>query len=337
MYLARIRVRGKIHYFIRQSYHDPETDLLVSRDLFDLGPDPSRFIIYQGGTCYYVDERVEDAIRSSGVEPAGDVLDDIFWPFVQRDIRKTLAPFRQPRKYIRTSKLSGSELELIRTGIHLFDKRRMYYLRYGNIDQSRMGRVPPKLYRKLLYKSRDELEQFFMDLERSLETTEYRQYVYVIFNLQHHFSQLTAKHMPQALNQEKLDDVFLHEIGKLNSDLSFWAGMGTGERLHDYLTRYVIMFFDYDFGPSSFMDDYIRQFMNSRRQFRFPKKAASVTIDEASTVFGVSKDGLIKMSKRELTRLYRTRAHELHPDKGGEHDTFVRLTQAYQDLLKRKQ
>jgi predicted 2-oxoglutarate/Fe(II)-dependent dioxygenase YbiX len=27
---------------------------------------------------------------------------------------------------------------------------------------------------------------------------------------------------------------------------------------------------------------------------------------------------------------------KLHPDKGGEHETFVKLTQAYHDLLKTK-
>jgi curved DNA-binding protein CbpA len=42
------------------------------------------------------------------------------------------------------------------------------------------------------------------------------------------------------------------------------------------------------------------------------------------------------MSRRELIRLYRRKAQELHPDKGGDQDQFVRLTEAYQDLIKRK-
>ncbi len=39
------------------------------------------------------------------------------------------------------------------------------------------------------------------------------------------------------------------------------------------------------------------------------------------------------MSGRELTRLYRQRAKNLHPDTGGEHEVFIRLTAAYEQLL----
>jgi DnaJ-class molecular chaperone len=42
------------------------------------------------------------------------------------------------------------------------------------------------------------------------------------------------------------------------------------------------------------------------------------------------------MSRRELCRLYRKRAQEHHPDKGGDSKKFIRLTEAYQSLLKRK-
>jgi predicted 2-oxoglutarate/Fe(II)-dependent dioxygenase YbiX len=37
-----------------------------------------------------------------------------------------------------------------------------------------------------------------------------------------------------------------------------------------------------------------------------------------------------------LSRLYRRRAQELHPDKGGDHETFLRLTAAYHKLLRVK-
>ena len=42
------------------------------------------------------------------------------------------------------------------------------------------------------------------------------------------------------------------------------------------------------------------------------------------------------MSRRNLARLYRRKAQELHPDKGGDHDQFVRLTRAYNELMKSK-
>ena len=38
------------------------------------------------------------------------------------------------------------------------------------------------------------------------------------------------------------------------------------------------------------------------------------------------------MSKAALTRLFRRRAKKLHPDAGGDHETFVRLTAVYEEF-----
>jgi predicted 2-oxoglutarate/Fe(II)-dependent dioxygenase YbiX len=64
--------------------------------------------------------------------------------------------------------------------------------------------------------------------------------------------------------------------------------------------------------------------------------SSSVTLGEASAIFGKTKSTLKEMSRHSLARLYRQRAQKLHPDKGGDHDKFVKLTQAYHDLLKTK-
>ncbi|MCG6892364.1 MAG: DnaJ domain-containing protein [Desulfobacteraceae bacterium] len=42
------------------------------------------------------------------------------------------------------------------------------------------------------------------------------------------------------------------------------------------------------------------------------------------------------MSRQELTKRYRQRARKYHPDKGGSHEAFVRLTRSYRILLQRK-
>jgi DnaJ-class molecular chaperone len=42
------------------------------------------------------------------------------------------------------------------------------------------------------------------------------------------------------------------------------------------------------------------------------------------------------MSRHELTKLYRKKAKEMHPDKGGGHDSFIKLTAAYNEFLKNK-
>jgi hypothetical protein len=127
-----------------------------------------------------------------------------------------------------------------------------------------------------------------------------------------------------------------NEICNLNSDRGFWGGLDAGESLHEYLTRYVFMYFDYEYAPRSFVEEYIRSFINGRRDYRPPYKSRSVTLVEASSIFGESKNTLKEMSRRRLARLYRRRAQKLHPDKGGDHEKFVKLTQAYHDLLKTK-
>jgi curved DNA-binding protein CbpA len=41
------------------------------------------------------------------------------------------------------------------------------------------------------------------------------------------------------------------------------------------------------------------------------------------------------MDKRTLTRKFRKLARTHHPDKGGNHDRFVELSEAYQALLEK--
>jgi DnaJ-class molecular chaperone len=54
---------------------------------------------------------------------------------------------------------------------------------------------------------------------------------------------------------------------------------------------------------------------------------------EAFTIFGLNGEQLASMRKKDLTRMYRQKAHELHPDKGGDTEQFIRLTLAYEELL----
>jgi len=42
------------------------------------------------------------------------------------------------------------------------------------------------------------------------------------------------------------------------------------------------------------------------------------------------------INEREFTRYFRKKAFELHPDRGGDHETFVAFINAYQILLMRK-
>ena len=96
------------------------------------------------------------------------------------------------------------------------------------------------------------------------------------------------------------------------------------------------MFYDYDFPAGSFLDDYIRQFMNQHRRGSFPARKVAEAYTEGAGLFGVSEEKLRGMDKRHLTTLYRKLAHEHHPDKGGNQESFVKLTEIYQQIIKGK-
>ena len=332
MYLARVRIEDRLHFIIRESRPDPEKGGYTSRDLLDLGDDPAVHLRYAGSHGFYVAPAVLDRLGEKGVTPAADELEELFWPFVAPEARRAMEPFRGRGKTF--APLTEAERQAIRR-LHPFDKRRLHFLRFGSIDQGPLHRLPPRLFRKLLHQSRDQLEQYFLEAESLLRPAEFKSYVYTIFDLRKYFGGDLVRRMPQAIDQAALDDRFFAELCKLQDDPAFRAGASAEERPPEYLSRYVIMFFDYEFGPGSVLDDYLRDFMNSRRQFR-PPPAGPVSPGEAAAIFEEKPEVLAALSPRELTRLYRKRAHQLHPDKGGEQEAFVRLTEAYHALLQRK-
>lgn len=335
MYLARHKKRGKIHYTIRESFE--KGGQFLSRNLFDLGLNPGQYIVYLDERSYYIDDEVTDALHARGVEADPEELDDIFWPFLDSEIKRTLGYVRQRAKARKQRKKISSQAEKeARSRVHIMDKRRIHYLKFGQIDQGYIGRMPVVLFESIMRKSRDEIEQNFIAMEQYLKPHERKQYVYVIFDLQRFFTELIAKKMPQGLNQSSVDRYFLEEICRLNKSQAFWAGLAVPSDLHDYLVRYVIMFFDYDFGYSTVLDDYVRDFMNRHRQYRPPSPKKIISDHEASKIFGITQDVLKNMTQQSLTRAYRRLAQKFHPDTGGAHEKFIKLTEAYQSLLKTK-
>jgi len=333
VYLAEYTINGRKKYLIRESRYHPDSNCWQSRDLFDLGRSPGKFIEYPGGNSFYIHESVNEQLTSLGAEYDLCELEELFWRFIRKDIRQKIEPFhcRGRRKSRKIEKKI-----LAQEQVQVFDKRRIYYLRCGVVDQLRIGRMPLKYFTALLNKSRDEIEQYIMHLEKSLHPREYKQYVYVIFDLQRYFRASPARTIPQALDQAKLDSYFIKDLCRLGEDDFFWTGLQKGKGLHEYLVRYAVMFFDYEFDGGSAWDEYLQNFINSKRFYREPPLRATVTMSEVVEIFGVTENDLKDMNKIELTKLFRQKAHELHPDKGGEHDAFVRLTEAYKELLERK-
>jgi hypothetical protein len=335
VYLAQRRIEGKTRFFIRETYRDANG--LHCRDLFDLGTDPREFVVYPGGNAFYIKEVVEDAIVSLNAKATQDDLETVFWPFIKPEIRRVIEPFqdRAKSRTHRRDRNPKSDAEL-RFGVHVFDKRRILFLRCGWAGMPGIEKIPPKLCLQFLEKSRDEIEQRFLTQERCLSPSELKTYLFATLDLQRFFPESFAKRLPEALDPRKIDKYFLEEICRLQQDRSFWAGEKTGETLHQYLIRYVIMFFDNDFDQGLLMGDYVKDFMNRQRFHWASHKHRMVSLDKASAVFGIKKETLKTMTKKGLTRIYRRMAQKLHPDKGGTQEEFVRLTEAYQELLRRK-
>jgi hypothetical protein len=335
MYLATLTRGQTKHYEIRQSLPGDDHRYLEYQVVFDLGGDPGRYIERLSDDICYFSAELEERLQQETSEDASLILEELLWDFLPAEEQTRLSIFRHRGK-ARVSALSEGERSAIEKDIHLFDRRRLYYLRYGAVDQSRIFRLNPKLYRPLLNKCRDEREFYLLDLEKALQHNELRTYVFAIFDLQRHFTESFSATMPEALNQIDIADFFIEEICSLNDDKSFWRTGTGGTSLHDHLIRYMIMFFDHGYGRRSLFDDFVREFMGRHRAFSWPEKKPSVSTGQAEKIFQRKWQKLQKMSRRELTRLYRERAKELHPDSGGNHEQFIELNGAYASLMARK-
>lgn len=333
MYLARRIQQNSIHYIIRESY--VHKGVLQHRDLLELGSNPSQYVIYADNRNFYIDERVGDLLRKKGVDPDPFELEKLFYPFIDPILKQRVDAFADRARHRRWRPASQKLRERIVGETHPFDRRRLHFLRFGQTDQRGLLRNVA-FYRILLDKSRDEIEQYFLYNEMILRPHEYKNYMYAIFNLQAFFTESFAHTMPEALNAEKMDEHFIDQICTLDRDENFWQGLKRKDRLHEYLARYVIMYFDFSFASGTGWEEYIRTFMDSRRRFTPPRSSRSVTMSEAATIFGVSQAELSSMSYRELKALFRKKARELHPDKGGKHEEFIELAAAYQEMSRTK-
>ncbi len=332
MYLARRFVNNRLQYMLRESY--PCGDCLASRDLIDLGDDPGRFIVYPGGSSFYIDDWIFDQLDRLRVSWDYSAVEQLFLPFLDPFVRAKIEPFARRRQNAGWRPLSRAAREEVIGQTHVFDRRRLYFLRLGQTDLSQMDRSPG-LYKVLLHKSRDEIEQLILEREQQLRPHEYKRYIFAIFDLQRFFEEGFAVSMPQALDGDKLDDFFLQEVCRLDRDSRFWQGLERSrDRLVPYLIRYVIMYFDYSFPQTRSWNEYVRARTGARRRHRPSRSGSRMNLQEIGRVFGLSRAELSALSRSELTRLYRRKAHELHPDKGGDHDRFIELTSAYQELLR---
>jgi hypothetical protein len=327
MYLARIAEKGKIRYIIRQSYAAGEG--FQSKDLLDLGHDPTRHIIYSGNSGYYYSAELEEGLAAAGATVDQTHLDEIFYEFLRPSIRRIIDGFDRGRRRGADKAIDAAQASPDLWG---FDKRRFHYLRFGMSDQRHIGQVPAKVFRTLHAKSRDELEQYFLSAERLLRSHEKPVYVSLIFELKRFVPESRSG---QTL-QEQLDAFFIARLCGINADGRLWEGGPIASSLHPYLAKYAVMYFDFDAPRQSAWQAYVEDFINRHRIYHPPDKVM-VKLEEAGRLFGLPWKELKKLDRGSLSRLYRKLALTHHPDKGGDANVFRRLTQYYHMLLKRKE
>jgi hypothetical protein len=324
MYLARRHIHCKTHYVICQSVAG--SGCFQSRDLFDLGTDPTRFIHYPGGNSYYFDACIEESLSRQGVKVDQDDLDAIFFEFLAPETQRVIIGFDRGMKRKQPALLSETG-----PAPHIFDKRRYHCLRFGSRNRQYIHRVPDKVFRPLLNKSRDEMEQYFMSGERILRPAERFNYVAVIFELKR-FRPASRSNLPLTL---QLDGFFIDRLCRLNEDPQYTAGLPQFHGLYEHLARYAVMYFDSEAAHLVSHSDYVRDFMNRHRAYVSPPKVR-IKIREAEQLFGHPWKELQNMDRATLTRKYRQLALQHHPDHGGRGDVFRRLTAYYKALLTKK-
>ena len=334
IYLARSVLSTPLRYSLRLSYWSTEQRQFRTSKLLDLGTAPEDFLHYPNDTCFHLDTDLVfqmEKLCGRDMEPE---LEELLWPFVDPTVKRKMEHFffrgKSPGRVKAGIKLLSCDGE----PVHSFDKRRLHFLRFGSTDLGAVFQMPPALEASLLNRSRDDLEQYFLEEEAKLLEAELKSYLYTALNLQAHFTEAYARAIPQALPPEKIDQAFLDEFCKLNDDHGFWQERENYSRLPDYLIRYLILFFDSSFPRRRREFEQAQEFMDDHRKFRWPERKETVSEDEISKLFGEDAEILRKANKAEITRLYRKKAKSLHPDTGGDHEEFINLTAAYETLLR---
>jgi len=331
MYLARKEIGlRQYQYVLRETYRSG--GILYSRELAELGSDPGQCLVYSGESSFHIEEDFLHRLREQGVTASYDELEELFFPFVDPYIRNRLRPFRNRHAYHNWQPADQALLLRAMTETHAIDRRRIHFLRMGRTSAETVDKTSA-LYTILLDKSRDEIEQLILAREQALPPREYQSYLFAVFDLQRFFQESYARSIPQALNRERLDTLFVEEICCLAADADFWQGFPQTGCLPYSLVRYLIMYFDAGPEEPAAWSRFSRAGRSRRFQGGGYAVSGKILRAQAFALFGLNAEQLATMRKKDLTRIYRQKAHELHPDKGGDTEQFIRLTAAYEELL----
>jgi hypothetical protein len=329
-YLKRIRQRGAYHYVIGETFS--KGGVLTSRDLMDLGPDPSIYIQYFDRHAFAFESVIEENLEKSGVRFTSDEIERLLKPFLKPEIRRIIETFDRSRRSRVQVSCNLEELVPGQRQVHIFDARRLYYLRSGRTDSGELAQRSWKFLEVFLCKSRDEIESDLDRMEQALPPREYPAYVYASLGVPLLLPGYLRDY-PSAIGREKLDSLVLAELCKINSDEDFFLGVPREDGfLHQYLRKYVWYYFDFEFRTETSFEGF--RFSGGPGRPAPPGPAHS--LQDAYRVFEISAEQFSRMSSRELTSIFRRKAKKIHPDRGGEHEDFLKLSAAYEHLVEIK-
>lgn len=299
MYISRKIVLNGYSYRLCESYYD--SPYFKTKVLFELGTNPEKFITYYSEVSFSIE--LEEELLKVGRKTDQFELEEVFLAFLKPEAQRWVK-FSLNRKSSTKSRPIFYQVE----EIHWFDRARLIALKLEHRDPHRVVNQRFPFYKNLLNKSRDEIENYLWDMEDKLNFRERSIYLSSIFSLH------------RVTSLEERDRLFLDNLCKIAKDPAYYAYLSERDVLANYLSRYVWIYFDY---------------LPIRRIPKFFQDLEKNNLMELAQLLNISIEMLLHSSKREILKLFRQKLLEVHPDKGGSHEEFIRVRRLMEDYLKR--
>ncbi|QER41263.1 hypothetical protein F1847_00360 [Thermodesulfobacterium sp. TA1] len=303
MYIARKPVNGGYEYSLKKSYYDPP--YWKSKLILNLGTDPAKYITYYSEVAFSID--LEEELANLGYSTDQQELENLFFRFLNPETQRIISQFTKPKSIKRSEKPVSLDL------FHPFDVKRYIVLKLGVLEPEKFLSYPFPFLKNIIKKSRDELENFFWDMEDELNHREKMKYVRAIFGV---------LKLPYQMREEEVDDLFLKNLCQVLEDEDFRMGLTKEEVLCTYFCRYIWLYFDNK--PRFYQRENLYKTFYERIYV------------EAAYYLGVSIDEIKRANKKEILILFRKMAKVLHPDQGGSKEGFIKLKKVVEELLKLK-
>ncbi len=299
MYISRKICSAGYSYRICESFF--EAPFYKSRILFDLGISPQKYITYYSEVSFSID--LENELARSGCITDQFELEELFLRFLTPEAQRWVI-FSQNRRATRKTSIHQSFQV---NEFHWFDRIRLITLKLDHREPQRVVNRKFPFFSKLLNKSRDEIENLLWDMEDRLNFREKSRYINAIFGLQ------------RATSLEERDNIFLKTLCEIAKDTTYYLDLSETEVLKNYLSRYVWFYFDA---------------ITWRRAPRIYQHMEVSLYQELALYLGVSVEVLINSSKKEVLKIFRQKIFEIHPDRGGSHEEFVKVRKLMEDFIK---